>query len=1307
MADTSVAFPDSPPLPTFPDSPPLPQDNRIMDKVKEADPEAPDKLALAGQVNKTFGLPHHFTVMNAEAMSGALYGAGTKIKEAWQKLMKTNDAVVKTRERNKLASNIISKGTATPDQIAELQKRTKEMPAAKEIYDGLPKQSLDFFYTMAKAGRLGLAGGGAAFLTAEAVGQGMTAAAGPGVPLAELSTQVSSVSSFLSFFGVGMASEIAVDSAEQARGQAFTDIISMKDPQGRMMDPSVAARAANGIGAVTGVLMAATTALGPTMQGIAKQGIQRGLVSIMMDGSLQKTIAGILGRTAVASGEMAAQSVAQESANLLFERAAKEVNNRVNGTSFTQAQADEVIKRLKTAFASGAVQGVLLHGGEAASEVAGMRGAWHEAAKAMGSEAPAIETEPAPEGTAIDRPPARAMPGRTVGQVLDEIAKSPGRIPESLDVSTRSAEGSADYVLPSVEELQSRIAELPAEVRGKAKENASVAGMIRDIGSIDTKTLPTQAVVTELSQAVKENEGKPLFYDYTERLRAAQAKVGLRDTIEAVRDRFSLVKHTPGKLVELNALADKLASGEVPMDVREEDIARLRDLGKRPLRDLAVSDLGIVHDLITRAKKAADDLGTAVINGVRQDMDIARRTLTAEMPARLRDETFFRKTKSALEHYQTLVSEIFGGERSSGYKLLAGDLDSEEPWSSRRDQWSPLQDFMKGHGGNWFYGKMKVPGLDHELTRDQVMAINGILSQENGKESLQTKMGLGSKLADKIVGASDEFFSNVQAAMDPEMKKWLSLVYQHGESMRPELTKAAIRMNDMSPTMVEGNYYPFHRMMGSSLEEDMVSGKLAENKRFLPGDFDPRTGNVRASVNKGHMIPRVDSKAGLWIRGTLSDLHDSIDFSADYIHLAEKVRNAAKILWDPTFSREIENRFGTFSLKALRKGLLAMSGQRDPMHWPEKLLLDLRRKGITGVLGWNIPNAALNRTLMMRAMALGVPVKDMAKATAQMIADPAGTRKWWHDHSGLAYSILTQGLLPEMGEAKPGGRIIKKISEVSMAPEKWGFGGAAINEMQGSFNQASREMREGKLGEDVKTATGLDDSSIPRDDAAREKAAIQYAEWVTKHTHAVPREMYQTNLSREGIIGKLATTLYSERSALLNMGMRILNGNSPRKAGAFMRYIAVGVLGEAASIAGIRYLADKGKEVLSQEITGKKDRGKGKPQTFLTHAFEELGNQFAGLVPVAGQVEYAVQSALTGGRTAPSGDVFAPDFTGSAFRIVQGVKQYVSTRSEKKKHLAALRTINEFLSITLPYGAGIAYSHSLRQVVQWLERSAK
>ena len=97
MADTSVAFPDSPPLPTFPDSPPLPQDNRIMDKVKEADPEAPDKLALAGQVNKTFGLPHHFTVMNAEAMSGALYGAGTKIKEAWQKLMKTNDAVVKTR----------------------------------------------------------------------------------------------------------------------------------------------------------------------------------------------------------------------------------------------------------------------------------------------------------------------------------------------------------------------------------------------------------------------------------------------------------------------------------------------------------------------------------------------------------------------------------------------------------------------------------------------------------------------------------------------------------------------------------------------------------------------------------------------------------------------------------------------------------------------------------------------------------------------------------------------------------------------------------------------------------------------------------------------------------------------------------------------------------------------------------------------------------------------------------------------------------------------------------------------------------
>ena len=137
-----------------------------MSQIKESDPEAPDKMALAAIMNESHGMGIHYGYDNANGIAGSMYG-DSPLKDVVRKLKKTNEAAVKYRQRNELASDIAITGHATPEQIQRLQQITASMPDPKETYDGLPRQALDFLYSMGYGGRVGLAAGGAAALTTE------------------------------------------------------------------------------------------------------------------------------------------------------------------------------------------------------------------------------------------------------------------------------------------------------------------------------------------------------------------------------------------------------------------------------------------------------------------------------------------------------------------------------------------------------------------------------------------------------------------------------------------------------------------------------------------------------------------------------------------------------------------------------------------------------------------------------------------------------------------------------------------------------------------------------------------------------------------------------------------------------------------------------------------------------------------------------------------------------------------------------------------------------------------------------------
>ena len=315
------------------------------------------------------------TAQNPEIVSEGVYGKPMKPTGFLKMLRNTNDAAVGHRDANKLAAQIAMNGHPTPEQIAKLQEMVTALPDPKSTFQGLPLEALKFMYSMGAGGRTGLAAGLVAAGSYEAMTQlaaGATMLAGPEMaPIAgaeELSGNINAAAAFGSFFATGMASGMAVDMAEQARGESLLSILSMKDEQGNTIDPKYAAQAANIIGGTTEVVMGAMAALGPTMSGVAKTAVQKAVISLLVDGSAKKMVGSWLLRTGLASGEMALANVTQETAALITERATKEINNSVHGTSFTQDDANTVISKLSRAAESGAIQGLIFHSPEALRE---------------------------------------------------------------------------------------------------------------------------------------------------------------------------------------------------------------------------------------------------------------------------------------------------------------------------------------------------------------------------------------------------------------------------------------------------------------------------------------------------------------------------------------------------------------------------------------------------------------------------------------------------------------------------------------------------------------------------------------------------------------------------------------------------------------------------------------------------------------------------------------------------------------------------------------------------------------------------
>ena len=762
----------------------------------------------------------------------------------------------------------------------------------------------------------------------------------------------------------------------------------------------------------------------------------------------------------------------------------------------------------------------------------------------------------------------------------------------------------------------------------------------------------------------------------------------------------------------------------------------LEDMGKKSYRDLTPEELKVLHDNAMAAKQVAIDANKVTINGLKQDKQIAIKAGQEELGHTTADnhEAQTRLEKSgvvqsvkkainwiaekpgtALHSFESLIYKLFGDGSTYDLFVRRGDKARNKNLEIQQKTQDIISKWAKdnpGHGEGWFTKRVTVdlPWTDsvtgkpttisHEFTTEQLITVAGILTQENGLENLTTRfkrtnenplpVKLGGRRGQFVDGTPAEFFQKIEQMVkaDPAMSSYLDAVMEAGKYHTSEMAPVYVRKNSKPfpyETGKEGaGYFRFDSLHSKDFSKDSIKNMMDENQSILAGDWG--TKHFSASVNTSHVTERTGGKAGLWIRGIRDVLKSQTEFAANYSGYAEWAADASKMAFDKDLVKSITDTHGEVAVQNLQDALRKAIGYRDPSNWLDKTYMNIKNRGVLGVLGLNLPNAGLNRVLVMRAIAQGVDGKFLPAAVANMGAHPKIVRAWWAERSPYIREVLQHGSLPEYTQAAGGGTAIgRAMRKSAMAPQTWGYTSAILNEAEMCRLELESSFDKGQLTDLQARALGIDKNNFatPKTDAEREALEVQYAEYVARRSHAGPDPMYQNFLGQNyGLPGKIAVTLYSEKSAEYQLGTRILNTPGSHRGRNFMQFLIFGYLAESAAKAAFSQAAQSSRDAIkaASGIVTPPDN-----EPFVYKALEALFEDLAGGLPGGSEAAYTLVQMMKSKR--PNTQSIADQFNqmgAAAGPIITGMElvsaciDYLKSKKESQSTSATTRAVSAF-----------------------------
>ena len=885
-------------------------------------------------------------------------------------------------------------------------------------------------------------------------------------------------------------------------------------------------------------------------------------------------------------------------------------------------------------------------------------------------EAPPItESVQAPkpsEPSALERATSEELAARTSGQTINEAPALPGEphiaLTEEqaakLDEATRSEEGTSNYIneQPSIKAIVTQIqdkrsqiaalgdresglkahyqqqlsaleeqhAEAAKSLRLQIQGRAETNKMIRDIASVQ-RQLPTmktgQATIEEHEQFLA-----PLRHLLNE---------------------FNTKKPMAVTLQKLGDIRKGLESENTNVKVPQSMLDRLSELDKTSLRDLSTEDLKTVHDAVMAYATEAKQRAQIVIQGKSLDYQVALRNIMASIRKPKLSEEELAKPENAAQRtvgrtfeaikdlavvselqYDTMVNHLFGGEESPGYDVFGRQWDDGSRVKSEfsRSIHDAENRWYDANGGdNFLYDRVDVPGglkdgSSVTMTKGHLLSAWMHRQWPQNWDSFSNGIAMPGFLRGRetILPVNHEAFDKAfESSFSATDKKFLSTISSLiKQQITPKMQQKFLEQNGYFDAKAWPEFYwPLNHVRraisDTAASSDIVRRQISRSSLFM-------------GIDKGHVKERVDSKAPIYLRPIQDELSAMIDFASHYIGLSDVAGKTARLLRDSGLRYSIEQAHGPAYIQALVNGANAMSGVKYTPDMFERSALSLRNTGISAAMMFN-PSPVIRNLFLATRSQQYVPYGDWLAGVATGILHAGKTHKlldtasiYYHDAATRGSSA---GVRATMEAAQQRG-ILRKVQRVGMAPEMWSIAQTYRMEMAGAMHYALRAFKEGIDDPSINRATGktaAEHSALSAED--RVTAAVRFAEYVMKRTHASGEPQYQSNLVLTGKpIPLLVSTLGSEGNAALNMIIRA-GIDAPHIKGGWKRVgkmvVALGVLAPLAD-----WATRQGIEAIQHKPEKKK--------TTLGEAAMVTG---AETVYGASNIAYAMEQVLKGGQT--------------------------------------------------------------------------
>ena len=660
-------------------------------------------------------------------------------------------------------------------------------------------------------------------------------------------------------------------------------------------------------------------------------------------------------------------------------------------------------------------------------------------------------------------------------------------------------------------------------------------------------------------------------------MKAVAAKAGklppeYKQAINDLLAPWDMARLTEKNRVRLQAIRTEIETNE-NADFPPAVLETLKRLDKRPIRDLSYDEIKAIHQAVMHYAA----LGRNKLNGMAAQKKIVREmvrgTVIAEMkgaeaePDRIdirytqekKFRGFLQKARNQfgihLISWEALVESV-SGPRSMFYRVIyrqvkEGSLEADRIVFELEDEFLQLQDeFQKKEGikdiAKWLDADREIeyaPGKTIVMSRNQLLSLyHGWRDDDWRRAASEGGFGLWNTPLpndpNKVYKLGEEGLANIIAAMTPQELDYCELSIPIIQKTGDMLAAKFLEINGYEMPRVESGVYWRKDVMASE------RGKADETTELQKASFN------RPGVFKGMTIQRTGSTAAVWLKPFTVAMRELTQRAADYVALEEPMSMAAWVMYDKTFRKEFDRRYGMPLWKEIEQGLKDISEIYQPVKdttW-ERVGAWLRNKSTLFALGLNYAtmlkqlNGAINYLVYVDPFHL-------AKAVAQYGTNRSQIRQLHRQMSAEYRHRREAGYSQDVGNVitgltatgqKPG--LITQIGVLGMRPlQAIDIFGVDIG-MLAATEQAMDAFREGKLNEDMKDALDMTDEDIKNMTYPEQfKAAYKWADYCTERTQSMNRPEHMSGWQRGSELAKQFSMFMGETQKNLSGLFRAYN----------------------------------------------------------------------------------------------------------------------------------------------------------------------